>query len=69
MSAIVEQHEEFSCGPDRRLVVARRATHWFVLEISAKGSEVYGPMLDWKGLSTREQAVQAAMAMHGRTVS
>jgi hypothetical protein len=100
MSAIVEQHEEFSCGPDRRLVVAKRATrarrrardrprgaaatpgpgparaeardgspHWFVLEISSKGSEVHGPVLDWAGLSTHEYAVREALAMYARAPS
>jgi hypothetical protein len=73
--AMVEQYEEFPAGHGRRVVVARRAAHWFVLEISAKGSEVHGPVLDWAGLSTHEQAVHAALAMHaqasesGRAVS
>jgi hypothetical protein len=62
-SAMVEQYEEFPAGHDRRLVVARRAAHWFVLEVSSTGSEVHGPVLDWAGLSTHEQAVHAALAL------
>ena len=61
---MVEQYEQFSCGPERRLVVAKRVAHWFVLEVSSKCSEVHGPVLDWAGLSTHEEAVHAARAMH-----
>lgn len=65
---LVALHDEFSCGRDRRLVVAQFATRWFVLEgfttAPLSTYAVHGPVLDRSGLSTREGAVRAAAELH-----
>lgn len=65
---LLQLHDEFSCGRDRRLVVVQFATRWFVLEGFTTAPlatyAVHGPVLERSGLSTREGAVRAAMALH-----
>lgn len=71
--SLVEQHEEFSAGRDRRLVVARFATRWFVLEgfttAPLSTYAVHGPVLDENGISTHEEAVVDALARHHAAAS
>jgi plasmid replication initiation protein len=68
MHALVELFEELSAGPDRRVVVARFATRWFVLEgftaAPLSTYKVHGPCADRGGVSLHEHAVRAALSLH-----
>lgn len=72
MKKLVELHEELSAGPDRRVVVARFATRWFVLEGFTTAPywtyAVHGPCADRGGVSTHEHALARAEEMHRAAV-
>lgn len=65
--SLVEHGEQFSAGRDRRVIVTRLATRWFVLEgftvAPVATYTVHGPWL------RRESAIAAALAMHERIVA
>jgi hypothetical protein len=65
---LVALHEEFSAGRDRRVVVARFATRWFVLEGFTSAPlwtyAVHGPCADRGGVSTHGDALTRALEMH-----
>ena len=64
MTGLVELHEEYSCGRDRRVIVARFAARWFLLEGFTQAPlstyAVHGPF------DGHEDGKAMALAMHER---